>query len=54
MKGHDVHEGQKAIVYPHPLDGIVRDFGWPDQAKDLVLVADWFDAHLKKPASQSN
>jgi acetyl esterase/lipase len=22
--------------------------GWPDQAKDLVLVADWFDAHLAK------
>ena len=22
--------------------------GWPDQAKDLVLIADWFDAHLKK------
>jgi acetyl esterase/lipase len=25
--------------------------GWPDQAKDMVLIADWFDAHLKKPAS---
>lgn len=24
--------------------------GWPDQAKDLVLIADWFDAHLKKAA----
>ena len=24
--------------------------GWPDQAKDLVLIADWFDAHLKRPA----
>ena len=22
--------------------------GWPDQAKDLVHIADWFDAHLKK------
>jgi len=22
--------------------------GWPDQAKDLPLIADWFDAHLKK------
>src|SRR5688572_3212028 len=24
--------------------------GWPDQAKDLVLIADWFDTHLKRPA----
>ena len=22
--------------------------GWADQAKDMVLIADWFDAHLKK------
>ena len=22
--------------------------GWPDQAKDLPLIADWFDAHLRK------
>ena len=22
--------------------------GWPDQAKDLVHIANWFDAHLKK------
>jgi len=22
--------------------------GWPDQAKDLSLIADWFDAHLRK------
>jgi acetyl esterase/lipase len=22
--------------------------GWPDMAKDLALIADWFDAHLKK------
>jgi acetyl esterase/lipase len=22
--------------------------GWPDQAKDMVLIADWFDAHLLK------
>ena len=21
--------------------------GWPDQAKDLTLIADWFDKHLK-------
>jgi len=25
--------------------------GWPDQAKDVVLIADWFDSHLKKPAA---
>ena len=25
--------------------------GWPDQGKDLVLIADWFDAYLKKPAA---
>jgi len=25
--------------------------GWPDQAKEMVLFADWFDAHLKKPAT---
>jgi acetyl esterase/lipase len=24
--------------------------GWADQAKDMMLIADWFDAHLKKPA----
>jgi acetyl esterase/lipase len=24
--------------------------GWPDQAKDVVVIADWFDAHLEKPA----
>jgi acetyl esterase/lipase len=24
--------------------------GWADQAKDMVLISDWFDAHLKKPA----
>jgi acetyl esterase/lipase len=24
--------------------------GWADQAKDMVLIADWFDAHLKKAA----
>ena len=24
--------------------------GWPDQAKDLVLIADWFDTHLQKSA----
>ena len=23
--------------------------GWPDQAKDMVTIADWFDAHLGKP-----
>ena len=23
--------------------------GWPDQAKDLTLIADWFDKHLMKP-----
>jgi acetyl esterase/lipase len=23
-------------------------YGWPDLAKDLALVADWFDEHLKK------
>ena len=22
--------------------------GWPDQGKDTALIADWFDAHLKK------
>ena len=22
--------------------------GWPEQAKDLVLIADWFDGHLGK------
>ena len=26
--------------------------GWPDQAKDMVLIADWFDAHLKKPGAE--
>jgi dipeptidyl aminopeptidase/acylaminoacyl peptidase len=25
--------------------------GWPDQAKDVVLIADWFDAHLKNSAA---
>jgi dipeptidyl aminopeptidase/acylaminoacyl peptidase len=25
--------------------------GWPDQAKDLVLIADWFDAHLGRPGA---
>jgi acetyl esterase/lipase len=25
--------------------------GWPDQAKDLALIGDWFDAHLKGPAA---
>jgi acetyl esterase/lipase len=25
--------------------------GWPDQGKDMVLIADWFDAHLKKQAT---
>jgi len=23
--------------------------GWPEQAKDMVTIADWFDAHLGKP-----
>ena len=25
--------------------------GWPDQAKDMTLIADWFDAHLKNGAA---
>jgi acetyl esterase/lipase len=25
--------------------------GWPDQARDMPLIADWFDTHLKKPAT---
>jgi acetyl esterase/lipase len=24
--------------------------GWPGMDKDLITIADWFDAHLKKPA----
>ena len=28
--------------------------GWPDQAKDLTLIADWFDAHLSKGHSADN
>ena len=24
--------------------------GWPDMKKDLVIIADWFDKYLKKPA----
>ena len=22
-------------------------YGWPDVTKDLALIADWFDRHLK-------
>ena len=25
--------------------------GWADQAKDMVLIGDWFDAHLNKPGA---
>lgn len=28
--------------------------GWPDQAKDLPLIADWFDAHLRKDGKAAN
>jgi acetyl esterase/lipase len=27
--------------------------GWPDQSKEVGLIADWFDAHLKKPAAET-
>jgi dipeptidyl aminopeptidase/acylaminoacyl peptidase len=23
--------------------------GWPNQLKDMTIIADWFDEHLKKP-----
>jgi acetyl esterase/lipase len=28
--------------------------GWPGQDKDLITFADWFDAHLKKPADSKS
>ena len=27
--------------------------GWPDLGKDLSIIADWFDAHLKSPKDAS-
>ena len=28
--------------------------GWPDLAKDITTIADWFDKYVKKPAAAEN
>ncbi len=28
--------------------------GWPDLLKDMSIIADWFDAHLKPPKDASS
>nr|AFG17170.1 EstJ [uncultured bacterium] len=53
QQSQEVINKLEELKVPHKL--VVRDgkgHGWPGLETDLALIADWFEEHLSKPASQ--